>query len=159
MYVRLLRPPRALFTTLIFVGSKYLAMGVPQPAIPFWGLLTVESPTIQNVGSKGAVAGSSARPYAQIHPMLMMTRMKCFIRKQYQCAAQSVVLPDCVMILPPTRRRPMKSIRRLCPIVVLLFIITSARAGASDGRLDIYFIDVEGGAATLMVTPAGESVL
>lgn len=32
-------------------------------------------------------------------------------------------------------------------------------AGADDGRLDIYFIDVEGGAATLLVTPAGESLL
>lgn len=32
-------------------------------------------------------------------------------------------------------------------------------AGKLDGRLDIYWIDVEGGAATLMVTPAGESIL
>lgn len=32
-------------------------------------------------------------------------------------------------------------------------------AGEQDGTLDIYFIDVEGGAATLLVTPAGESVL
>lgn len=32
-------------------------------------------------------------------------------------------------------------------------------AGAADGRLDIYFIDVEGGAATLLVTPAGQSAL
>lgn len=34
-----------------------------------------------------------------------------------------------------------------------------AVAGEADQRLDIYFIDVEGGAATLIVTPAGESVL
>jgi competence protein ComEC len=32
-------------------------------------------------------------------------------------------------------------------------------AGPADGRLDVYWIDVEGGAATLLVTPAGESVL
>ena len=32
-------------------------------------------------------------------------------------------------------------------------------AGTSDGRLDIYFIDVEGGAATLIVTPGNESLL
>ena len=31
--------------------------------------------------------------------------------------------------------------------------------GEKDGRLDIYWVDVEGGAATLIVTPAGESVL
>jgi hypothetical protein len=30
---------------------------------------------------------------------------------------------------------------------------------AARRTLDIYFIDVEGGAATLIVTPAGESVL
>ena len=35
----------------------------------------------------------------------------------------------------------------------------AARAGQSDGRLDIYWIDVEGGAATLVVTPRGESLL
>ncbi len=36
---------------------------------------------------------------------------------------------------------------------------TWAAAGEADKRLDIYFIDVEGGAATLIVTPAGESLL
>jgi len=35
----------------------------------------------------------------------------------------------------------------------------AARAGEQDGRLDLYFIDVEGGASTLMVSPAGESIL
>lgn len=35
----------------------------------------------------------------------------------------------------------------------------AAVAGATDGQLDIYWIDVEGGAATLIVTPQGESVL
>ena len=34
-----------------------------------------------------------------------------------------------------------------------------AVAGKLDGRLDIYWIDVEGGAATLVVTPVGESLL
>jgi competence protein ComEC len=35
----------------------------------------------------------------------------------------------------------------------------TVQAGPSDKRLDVYWIDVEGGAATLLVTPAGESVL
>jgi competence protein ComEC len=44
--------------------------------------------------------------------------------------------------------------------VILLGTWTSfASAGQQDGRLDIYFIDVEGGAATLLVTPQGESLL
>lgn len=34
-----------------------------------------------------------------------------------------------------------------------------ALAGVDDGRLDIYFVDVEGGAATLIVSPAGKSIL
>ena len=33
------------------------------------------------------------------------------------------------------------------------------QAEKSDGCLDIYFIDVEGGAATLLVTPQNESLL
>jgi beta-lactamase superfamily II metal-dependent hydrolase len=36
---------------------------------------------------------------------------------------------------------------------------SAARADEKDGRLDIYFIDVEGGAATLFITPQGESLL
>jgi competence protein ComEC len=48
-------------------------------------------------------------------------------------------------------------------LVVLIGILTlraqAALAGAADKRLDVYWVDVEGGAATLLVTPAGESVL
>jgi competence protein ComEC len=40
-----------------------------------------------------------------------------------------------------------------------LLASTAVFAGTGDGRLDIYFIDVEGGAATLIVTPLGESLL
>lgn len=46
----------------------------------------------------------------------------------------------------------------LC-LVCLLGWSRAAAAGAADGRLEIYWIDVEGGAATLLVTPQGESVL
>ena len=48
-------------------------------------------------------------------------------------------------------------------IVVAALISTlatePARGGAADKRLDIYWIDVEGGAATLVVTPRGQSIL
>ncbi len=45
--------------------------------------------------------------------------------------------------------------------VVLNFsaIIPDASAGAEDRRLDFYWVDVEGGGATLVVTPSGESLL
>ena len=43
--------------------------------------------------------------------------------------------------------------------IVLLIQVGLVQAGPRDGRLDIYWVDVEGGAATLMITPAGESVL
>ncbi|HZN34627.1 MAG TPA: MBL fold metallo-hydrolase [Pirellulaceae bacterium] len=46
----------------------------------------------------------------------------------------------------------------LAPIASLL-LCTAALAGPADQQLDIYWIDVEGGAATLLVTPAGETVL
>lgn len=49
-----------------------------------------------------------------------------------------------------------------CWIVALVVtgaFAASVDAGTQDGRLDIYWIDVEGGAATLIVTPAGETIL
>jgi competence protein ComEC len=50
---------------------------------------------------------------------------------------------------------------RLAAALAAMFLASPAlvRADAKDGRLDIYFIDVEGGAATLFVTPEGESLL
>lgn len=51
------------------------------------------------------------------------------------------------------------------PVFLTLVLIAcatapnAASAGAQDQRLDIYWVDVEGGAATLIVTPAGEAVL
>jgi competence protein ComEC len=44
-------------------------------------------------------------------------------------------------------------------IAASLLLTASAFAGPADKRLDVYWIDVEGGAATLLVTPAGETVL
>jgi len=54
--------------------------------------------------------------------------------------------------------------RRYCVSTIALLgltcgLLSSALAGPKDQRLDIYWIDVEGGAATLIVTPAGETVL
>ena len=48
--------------------------------------------------------------------------------------------------------------RSFSPILVLGISMLSAPAlaGSSDKRLDIYWCDTEGGAATLIVTPAGE---
>jgi len=37
--------------------------------------------------------------------------------------------------------------------------LSPLQANEADGRLEIYFIDVEGGAATLLVTPTGETLL
>lgn len=47
------------------------------------------------------------------------------------------------------------------PLVLLLLALVGSLfvLGAARKTLDIYFIDVEGGAATLIVTPAGQSVL
>src|ERR1700682_5416970 len=41
----------------------------------------------------------------------------------------------------------------------LCFGITAGFLQAQTGNLNIYFIDVEGGAATLTVTPSGQSLL
>jgi len=52
----------------------------------------------------------------------------------------------------------MKS-RLLSLIAAFLVPVLAAIAGPKDGTLDIYWIDSEGGGSTLVVTPAGESVL
>ncbi|MBD3676542.1 MAG: MBL fold metallo-hydrolase [Planctomycetaceae bacterium] len=44
-------------------------------------------------------------------------------------------------------------------LALLAFACSPLFADEADGRLDIYFIDVEGGAATLFVTPNGETLL
>ena len=48
---------------------------------------------------------------------------------------------------------------RLPCLSMLLTAGMVLHAGVSDGRLDIYWIDSEGGGSTLLVTPQGESVL
>jgi beta-lactamase superfamily II metal-dependent hydrolase len=47
----------------------------------------------------------------------------------------------------------------LAVVCFSLFTGASAFAGLADRTLDIYWVDVEGGGATLIVTPKGESVL
>ncbi len=56
----------------------------------------------------------------------------------------------------------MKILLLLCLSVVLIGVasLSFAKQSRSERRtLDIYYVDVEGGAATLIVTPAGESIL
>jgi len=42
---------------------------------------------------------------------------------------------------------------------MMLMACAAVQAGAADKTLEIYWVDVDGGAATLIVTPAGESLL
>jgi len=55
------------------------------------------------------------------------------------------------------------NIIRLLILFVLLVVATGAisaqQSGPARRTLDIFYVDVEGGAATLIVTPAGESIL
>lgn len=44
-------------------------------------------------------------------------------------------------------------------VLFALLVVGPVQADEKNGRLEIYFIDVEGGAATLFVTPAGETLL
>lgn len=53
----------------------------------------------------------------------------------------------------------MKRMLAFCCTLFLFGAIESAVAQGKQTTLDIYYIDVEGGAATLIVTPAGESIL
>jgi len=48
---------------------------------------------------------------------------------------------------------------RLLTALLAALCASQLQAAAADKKLDVYWIDVEGGAATLFVTPAGESIL
>src|SRR5215469_5442818 len=48
---------------------------------------------------------------------------------------------------------------KLCFVSLCVAASLHTRAGQSDGTLDFYWNDVEGGGATLIVTPQGESIL
>src|SRR5689334_12400269 len=59
-----------------------------------------------------------------------------------------------------THTRGMVMVKRTFWAVAGALLMTAlATAGEKDRTLDIQFIDTEGGAATLIVTPTGESVL
>jgi competence protein ComEC len=60
-----------------------------------------------------------------------------------------------------TQKTPKWRRMRLAPCLGLLvsWLLLAACAHATPRTLDIYFIDTEGGAATLIVTPAGQSLL
>ena len=53
----------------------------------------------------------------------------------------------------------MRCCRLMVPLLALVLLAVPSRAEEKPRGLDISFIDTEGGAATLIVTPAGESVL
>ncbi|MGD9856207.1 MAG: ComEC/Rec2 family competence protein [Planctomycetaceae bacterium] len=57
------------------------------------------------------------------------------------------------------RRICFLALRTALSCLMVLAGTRAAEAGKEDERLDIYFIDVEGGAATLIITPAGEATL
>jgi competence protein ComEC len=52
---------------------------------------------------------------------------------------------------------PKSIIASMCLVAGLM--LTAEPARAQSGRLEIYWVDVEGGAATLMIAPSGESLL
>src|SRR5260221_13317496 len=56
-------------------------------------------------------------------------------------------------------RRDINNVRTLLIVLAVLFTALGAPRAQAQKPLDIYFIDVEGGQATLFVTPSGESML
>jgi beta-lactamase superfamily II metal-dependent hydrolase len=50
-------------------------------------------------------------------------------------------------------------VRRILILISLAAVAVSAQRGGTARTLDIYWIDVEGGGATLIVSPSGESLL
>src|SRR5262245_21479287 len=62
--------------------------------------------------------------------------------------------------LPKVAYNSRSEVRAMRTLVATLLLAAAAAAGAPGRRgLDIYWVDVEGGGATLVVTPARESIL
>src|SRR5579871_1506932 len=73
-------------------------------------------------------------------------------------SARPVLKPqDCDTMTPHLKEGI--SLRATLPIIVALLLSTASASAQQRNTLDIYVVDVEGGNATLFVTPAGESVL
>jgi competence protein ComEC len=71
-------------------------------------------------------------------------------------------LAGCTPGEPPMRvagKKESRASRLAMCVICAVALPRLAAAGSADGRLDIFWVDVEGGAATLIVTPQGESVL
>jgi competence protein ComEC len=49
--------------------------------------------------------------------------------------------------------------RRIGPLLAIIVVSCLVRGQAQSKNLDIYWIDVEGGASTLLVAPSGEALL
>src|SRR6185295_11757048 len=58
-----------------------------------------------------------------------------------------------------TRFMKMTLFKKALSIAAVALLPVCARAGKADKTLDIYWIDVEGGGGTLIVTPEDESIL
>ena len=59
-----------------------------------------------------------------------------------------------------TRFNSRLAVAMLVAVAMLTSVSASSLfAAEGDGHLDIYFIDVEGGACTLFVSPSGESLV
>lgn len=62
--------------------------------------------------------------------------------------------------MTPSRRHSISDrFRALAAGVLAVVSIAGLHAGERDGRLDIYWVDSQGGGSTLLVSPGGESVL
>jgi beta-lactamase superfamily II metal-dependent hydrolase len=66
--------------------------------------------------------------------------------------------PSALDIKPPDPEIPMLK-KIILPLILLTAFLPSFAAPPARRVLEIYYVDVEGGAATLIVTPAGESIL
>src|SRR5262245_4060979 len=77
------------------------------------------------------------------------SRQSSSLRKRFRAEGRGPFTQEAEMV---------RSLSRSAWFAALLVVI-SANGGAQTRTLDIYWIDVEGGAATLVISPSGESLL
>src|SRR5215831_12127668 len=79
MNVRLLRPPRALFTTLTLEASNNAPKGLPQPMAPGMPFAAVESPAMKMDGACAAAAIPTKKKLVSLLTFLIEFQPKVII--------------------------------------------------------------------------------
>src|SRR4030095_2380227 len=96
-----------------------------------------------------------------VRAMRTLARFR-FILVTFRCVDTAMTCPQATITPEPERHMHFRGLLALSLVLALSIATSGVHAQGPTSRtktLDIYYIDVEGGQATLFVSPSGESLL